>query len=435
MSTEILDDLVRLKKNRVAIGITSICSAHPFVLRVAMERAARSGTAILVESTCNQVNQFGGYTGMTPEAFVIFVHDIAQQAGLPQERVLLGGDHLGPNVWQNEPAENAMAKSAEMVRAYVKAGYIKIHLDASMKLADDDPSRSLAVEIAAQRSAFLAGCAEQVYKERCMVPPRYVFGTEVPVPGGVQNKHEELYVTDPWDAQLTIDLSQSAFVQARLEAAWERVLALVVQPGVEFGDEFVHDYQPEAARELVKLIESYPNLVFEAHSTDYQTRQGLRNLVRDHFAILKVGPALTFAFREAVFALAHVENELIGSVSDSSNLIKTLDDVMVKAPEHWQKYYPGSDEMTHLARKYSLSDRSRYYWVNPDVQNALHKLFNNLCNKPLPLTLISQFFPLQYQKVRSGEIAPTPEAIISDRIGSVLEDYDQASRNEPFTPL
>ncbi len=87
-------------------------------------------------------------------------------------------------------------------------------------------------------------------------------------------------------------------------------MALVVQPGVEFGDEFVHEYQPEPARELVHLIESYPNLVYEAHSTDYQTRQGLRDLVQDHFAILKVGPALTFAFREAIFALVNMENEL-----------------------------------------------------------------------------------------------------------------------------
>ena len=88
---------------------------------------------------------------------------------------------------------------------------------------------------------------------------------------------------------------------------------MVVQPGVEFGDEFVHDYRAESAQDLVKLIEGYPNLVYEAHSTDYQTRQNLAHLVRDHFAFLKVGPALTFAFREAVFALVHMENELIAA--------------------------------------------------------------------------------------------------------------------------
>jgi D-tagatose-1,6-bisphosphate aldolase subunit GatZ/KbaZ len=426
MSIEILQDIVHAQKHGLARGITSICSAHPHVLKAAMERAARSGTSVLVESTCNQVNQFGGYTGMTPAAFVAYVHGLATEAGLPEERVLLGGDHLGPNVWQSEPAESAMAKSAEMVRAYINAGYVKIHLDASMKLADDDPLNPLPVEISAQRSAFLAGVAEQACAGNCSLLPQYVIGTEVPTPGGAQNEQEELCVTTPQDAHQTIELSRAAFDQAGLGAAWERVLALVVQPGVEFGDEFVHDYQPSPARGLVKLIEGFPNLVYEAHSTDYQTRQGLSDLVQDHFAILKVGPALTFALREAVFALAHMENELQAGDTRRSNLIETLDAAMLRSPGYWLKYYPGSTEKKRFSRKFSLSDRSRYYWVDPDVQNALQKLFTNLQNKPLPLTLISQFSPLQYAKVRSGEIEATPEAILHDRIGCVLEDYESA---------
>jgi D-tagatose-1,6-bisphosphate aldolase subunit GatZ/KbaZ len=435
MSIEILDEISHCKQTGVALGIPSICSAHPFVLRVALERAALNGTTVLVESTCNQVNQFGGYTGMTPDAFVAFVHNIAQEAGLPLERVLFGGDHLGPNVWQNQPAESAMAKSAEMVRAYAKAGYIKIHLDASMKLVDDDSSRPLAVEIAAQRSAFLASCAEQACSEGRGIPPRYVIGTEVPTPGGAQDEQAELYVTDPQDAQQTIELSQRAFDQAGLGSAWERVLALVVQPGVEFGNEFVHGYQPEEARKLVQLIESYHNLVYEAHSTDYQTRQGLCDLVQDHFSILKVGPALTFAFREAVFALAHMENELVANNADRSQLVEVLDNIMLQMPEYWRKYYPGSPDQARFARKYSLSDRSRYYWVYPKVQEALQRLFKNLLQKPLPLTLISQYSPLQYLKIRTGELAATPEAIISDWIGNVLENYDQATRKRTVTRL
>jgi D-tagatose-1,6-bisphosphate aldolase subunit GatZ/KbaZ len=435
MSIDILDGIIQFKQQGIARGIPSICSAHPFVLKAAMARAARRGTGILVESTCNQVNQFGGYTGMTPQAFVDYVHSIARQAGLPLDRVLLGGDHLGPNVWQAEPAGSAMAKAAELVNAYIKAGYIKIHLDASMKLADDDPHLPLPVQVAAGRSAFLAACAEQACNNGCLPPPRYVIGTEVPTPGGAQSEQEELRVTATLAARQTIDLSQRAFEEAGLGSAWRRVIALVVQPGVEFGDEFVHAYQPEAAQDLVKLIESNPNLVYEAHSTDYQTRQGLSDLVRDHFAILKVGPALTFAFREAVFALAHIENELVSTRTERSNLIETLDAAMVESPEYWRKYYPGTDQQARFARKYSLSDRSRYYWGNPDVQNALQKLLANLHQAPVPLTLISQFTPLQYQKVRSGEIAATPESIINDRIEGVLEDYDQATGSQPLTPL
>ena len=49
-----------------------------------------------------------------------------------------------------------------------------------------------------------------------------------------------------------------------------------------------------------------PGLVFEAHSTDYQPPESLSRLVIDGFAILKVGPGLTFALREALYALDEI---------------------------------------------------------------------------------------------------------------------------------
>ena len=56
-------------------GIPSICSAHPVVIEAAMRHAARLGLPVLIEATCNQVNQDGGYTGMTPDLFVAFVKE------------------------------------------------------------------------------------------------------------------------------------------------------------------------------------------------------------------------------------------------------------------------------------------------------------------------------------------------------------------------
>ncbi len=115
---------------------------------------------VLIEATCNQVNQFGGYTGMTPAEFVAYVHGLAAENDFPTGQLILGGDHLRPNVWQNEPAASAMQIAADMVRVYVKAGYTKIHLDATMKLGDDNPSRPLDVELATRRAAWLAKTAE-----------------------------------------------------------------------------------------------------------------------------------------------------------------------------------------------------------------------------------------------------------------------------------
>lgn len=419
----LLDEIVQAQKRGVARGIASICTSHPWVLKAAL----RGDGPVLVESTCNQVNQFGGYSGMTPAAFVAYVHSLATQNGFPAGRLILGGDHLGPNLWQNEPAADAMQKSADMVRAYVQAGYTKIHLDASMKLGDDDPSRPLNVELAARRAACLANAAESACSDLgtdCKL--RYVIGTEVPIPGGATAHAEAVSVTKVEDARRTLEVMRAEFLRAGLEAAWERVIALIVQPGVEFGDDFILDYNPEAAGELARFAETIP-LVYEAHSTDYQTGDSLRTLVRDHFAILKVGPALTFAFREAVFALAMIEDELVPR-AQRSRLIETLDEAMQREPIHWKNHYRGTEREKAFARKYSLSDRVRYYWGSPQVQSAFGRLLQNLGERALPLTLVSQFMPGQWKRIRSGQINNTPEAAILDKVNSVLEVYARACR-------
>src|SRR5215471_9782127 len=90
-------------------GIYSVCSAHPLVIEAAMQQALEDGTTLLVEATSNQVDQFGGYTGMRPADFIRFVTDIADRVGLDAGRVAFGGDHLGPNPWRDRPAAEAMA--------------------------------------------------------------------------------------------------------------------------------------------------------------------------------------------------------------------------------------------------------------------------------------------------------------------------------------
>jgi D-tagatose-1,6-bisphosphate aldolase subunit GatZ/KbaZ len=429
--SDILDEIIAAQKRGEARGIASICSAHPWVLKAAMLetlKISKTFRVLLVETTCNQVNQFGGYTGMTPGDFVAYVHGLAAENAFPLNRLILGGDHLGPGPWQREPAESAMQKAADMLRAYVQAGYTKLHLDASMRMGDDDPTCPLDEELIARRTAWLAQVAEETLSLAKVSEPsqgfhglRYVIGSEVPIPGGAAAYEESVHVTKVADARRTLELTKAAFLLQGLDSAWERVIALVVQPGVEFGDDFVLDYKPAQALHLKHFAETIP-FVYEAHSTDYQAGAALRQLVRDHFAILKVGPALTFAFREAVFALAMLENELLPP-GRRSNLVETVDKAMQRDPVHWQGHYHGTPDQIALARKYSLSDRIRYYWPDPQVQSALGRLLQNLSGKTLPLSLVSQFLPGQWEGLRSGRIANTPEALILDKISSVLEEY------------
>ncbi len=392
-----LVEIVSAQKRGVARGVFSICSAHPVVLQAAFEQAREDGSTVLVESTSNQVNQEGGYTGARPAEFVAFVSRLAREAGMPEDRVVLGGDHLGPNPWTALGVRLAMSRAAEMVRDYVRAGYAKVHLDASMRCADD-PLGPLADTVAAARTADLAAAAEAAAAERApgLPLPLYVIGTEVPPPGGQAGEHEGPLVTRVEDAGRGLDLTREAFARRGLDRAWRRVIAQVVQPGVEFGDEVVYPYRREAAADLRSFSEGRDGLVFEAHSTDYQAEDALRALVEDHFAILKVGPELTFALREAVFALEGVERELLERRAPDrlSGLRQALDRAMTKDPRHWRAYHgDGDEESLRLRRHFSLSDRVRYFWPVPEVQEAVRRLFANLDAERLPRGLVSQYLP------------------------------------------
>lgn len=422
-------DLVAQHKQGEQVGIYAVCSAHPLVLEAALRLAAQGDQLLLVEATSNQVDQFGGYTGMTPADFRDLLHRLAAECRFPVQRLVLGGDHLGPNRWQSEPAEQAMAHAEDLVASYVAAGFKKIHLDCSMSCQGDPVP--LTDELVAARAARLANVAEQTATEQFGHSDLvYVIGTEVPVPGGAHEELAELAVTTPEAAHHTLVAHQQAFEQAGLAQLWPRVIGLVVQPGVEFDHTHVIDYRPERAAPLSRMIEAYPHLVFEAHSTDYQTPDAYRQLVRDHFAILKVGPALTFALREALFALAAIEEELVVAKA-CSGLRQVLEETMLDRPDFWRSHYQGSPNECRLARGYSYSDRIRYYWPDSRVDDCYARLLANLAAEPIPLPLLSQHLPLQYRKVRQGSLSANPHDLILDQVQEVLRQYAAACSAAP----
>ena len=427
-----LHNIIKSQKNGIPKGIYSICSSNEYVIEVAMEYALQKKINILIESTCNQVNQLGGYTGMKPLDFVNFIFSIADRVKFPKNKIILGGDHLGPNPWKKENSGNAMKKACSMVKEYALAGYFKIHLDASMGMVDDSEGKcgTLNPEIIAQREARLCLEVEKVYKNTFnsdSILPVYVIGTEVPAPGGTKEARKNNEISSPFNLKRTIELSKKAFYDLNLKSAWERVIAVVVNLGIEFNNKEVFEYNRNNVQKLFRIIKQYPSLSIEAHSTDYQSGSALRNMVEDGVVILKVGPALTFAFREALFALCYIEKELFSNKPEiQSNLIEVLEEMMLENPKYWLDYYKGNKEEKRLARKYSLLDRSRYYWNVSEIKKAIKILFKNLNKKRVPLTLISQFMPIQYQRIKEEVIKNNPKELISDNIVRVLDRYYSA---------
>ncbi len=99
---------------------------------------------------------------------------------------------------------------------------------------------------------------------------------------------------------------------------------------------------------------------------------------------------------------------------------------MLEDRRHWEKHYHGTAEEQAFARKFSYSDRIRYYWPTPSVSAALHRLLSNLKANPLPLNLLSQYLPNQHLAVRENRIANTPEDLIRHKIMEVVEVYASA---------
>lgn len=323
-----------------------------------------------------------------------------------------------------------MVKSERLIADYVAAGFRKIHLDCSMSCADDPTP--LTDAIVAQRAARLCAVAEKTWARGGGEAPVYVVGTEVPVPGGATESLAELALTEARAATATIHAHWEAFQAAGLQHVWPRVIGLVVQPGVEFDHHKVIDFQAARASDLAAVVEAQPHMVFEAHSTDYQTQANLRALVQRHFAILKVGPGLTFAMREALWGLHEIEREWLGA-DRCSRLRETVQQAMTAAPRHWNKYYLSVSRQLTLDQQYSLSDRIRYYWPVPEVESALNRLLANLDSKPPPLTLVSQYLPKQYEAIRAGRIGLRARELVLHSIEQVLQQYSAACTDIPST--
>lgn len=401
-------------------GLPCFCTANEHVLRAILDCSKRLDAPIVIEATCNQVNQEGGYTGMTPSDYKAWIEALVDEAGVPMYRLILGGDHLGPNPWRKEIAETAMEKARELVRQYAAAGYRKIHLDASMALGGE-PQPSFA--LVAERAADLCAVAEaHAPNPDALI---YIIGTEVPIPGGETEDTDALDVTSTERLADTIETHRAAFESRGLDAAWSRIVSVVTQPGVDFSHTSIYPFDPAPAAPLRDTIIQHPNLTFEAHSTDYQGTVALSELVANHFFFLKVGPELTFRFREAVFALAEIEAAI--GVEMPSRILETLARRMVEKPEYWQDYYQGSEREIEILKRFSYSDRVRYYWSDKAVTAALEQLLENLRGAKLSESVVSQYF----SGFDFGTIPTSPDKMLARHVqGSVLRYFSACG----FTP-
>jgi D-tagatose-bisphosphate aldolase class II non-catalytic subunit len=412
-----MPDLSRIiARNRAGelVAIPSVCTAHPDALEASLTLAETLDQPIVVEATSNQVNQDGGYTGLKPADFINFVKDIAARAQVSHQRILFGGDHLGPQAWRKLPADQAMDKAHRMVADYTAAGFTKIHLDCSEGCAGE-PAQ-LPDAITATRSADLAATALRHAPDPGAL--LFVIGTEVPPPGGARtDDHGLIPPTTPASAKATLAAHREAFQAAKIPL--DLIGGLVVQPGVEFSPMEVHHLPLARDPGLITALTDWPQLCLEAHSTDYQHPAAYPRLAQLGFAFQKVGPALTFAWREALYALDTIRAQTGWATGPS--LPDVMEEVMLANPAHWQAHIHGPEP--RLQRHFGLADRIRYYWPDPKAQAAVQRLMTDLADKRLPDPLLAAHFSAFELASARKSRHPLPRALALARVQTALRPY------------
>jgi D-tagatose-1,6-bisphosphate aldolase subunit GatZ/KbaZ len=238
-------------------------------------------------------------------------------------------------------------------------------------------------------------------------------------------------ITKPEQFTKTYQTIRVEFDEQGLSDAFDRVIAVVVQPGVEFSDSTVTKYRRRLAKPLCDELKQHPGVVFEGHSTEYQKTQRLKEMVQDGIAILKVGPALTFSLRDALFRLADIEEQCASdgmlTNCDTSRLKHVLVEVMNEDPTYWKGHSPGVKKASVKLLERSLSDRCRYYLSRQEIVEAIARLENNLDSIEIPHSLLEKYLPEQSERVSMGILSTASRELIKDFIKDRIFTYIQAT--------
>ena len=425
MRTSLLIDIMEANCRGERKGIYAVGSHNSTILEVCFQQALVDGSPVLLEISANMLVLPGQSGKTSPADFINRIKHIAAEAEFPQDRLFFGVNDLSPSLWQDESDESALNKTCELISDIVDLGINKMGIHAGELLKGDPVGETLAQEIIIARETVLYQAAERAaVKLPGEKKPLYVIGVH-PRQG---TKEDQMNIVRKEDVEIAVDQFAQTAEAAGLPEIKERLLAVRIFLGNGYDSESVIPFDSSLLKELGGCVCGDRSVVLEALQTDFQSQTVLNQLVGNHFAFLSVGLELTYTMREALFSLALMENEtMIGKPGVYlSNFIIELDRAMQSAPHHWQEYYTGNGFEQLVARKYSFYDRSRFFLENKDVRKMRKRLYDNLTANPVPLTVLRQFMPRQYERVTAGELENKPKALVMDAIRYALHRYSRA---------
>ena len=406
-------------------GICAVESQNPTVQETYLRQALADSSPALFEICADMLDSQGQSGKILPYDFIANVKQIAVKTGFPRDRLFFGVDHLSPSIWQDESYASAMKKTCTLISDLVSLGFNKLGIHAGISLKGDPENQLLSQEAIIAREATLYQAAEGA---AAALPdeekPLYV----IDVHPGQGMTEDQTNIVNKEDVEITVDRFAKTAAAAGLPEMKERLLAARIFLGAGYDSEKVIPFGSSLLKELGGCVYGDKPVVLEVLQTDFQPQTVLNQLVDNHFAFLRVGQELTYTMREALFSMALMENEtMIGKPGVYlSNFIIELDRAMQSDPRHWQKYYTGNGFEQLIERKFSLYDRSRFYWEDKEVRKTKKRLFDNLIEYPVLLTVMRQFMPYQYERVAAGELENKPDALVMDAVRRALHRYSHA---------
>ena len=365
-------------------SLPSFCTSNFDVLKVLMIFSKYHQLPTLIESTSNQVNQFGGYTGLKPLQFKQKVDKLCKSVKLPSKLLIIGGDHLGPLPWKNVNKKSAMKNAKILVKKCLNAKYKKIHIDTAIVCRDEKNI---------DRNIIVNRC-EEILKSLTKNDLKNVFivvGTEVPFAGG--GDHLKPVITKLESIKKEYLLYSKIFKQKKILK--KKPFALVIDPGIGFNNLAITTTNLFGFRKKNSFSKKN-NFYFEAHSSDYQSRTDLKRLVENNFKFLKVGPELTYIYSKSIFKMQSIEKLIYTKkLSDIDSVLLSEMNINKK---YWKSYYKGPKKKIDFLLFNSYLDRSRYYWNKKKVINSKKILFKNI-NK-LNENLFLRSFNLTKRKLK-----------------------------------
>lgn len=385
--TNHLLQIVRAVRQQIGPAIPAVASVLPDVIAAGLRQAREHGLPALIEAPAEEVNQFGGHSGLTPADFAALVQDVAHSHGLDAVPLILGADGLGPGLWPGLDPSAAMTHAERMVADFAAAGFNRLQFHAL-----DAP-----------------GIARLVSVAETHAPPRHPPVYALPAGGDPASS-----VTSPEDLAEALTRHEAAFAEADLAGAWRRVHTMSVRFGMGFTPAHVERFDIEQPDQLSAVLRDHDRIALEAEAVDYQSARVCADLTRRNVAVLKLGPSLSFAWREALYGLSHVHAWSEGG----PHISERMEALMLADPAMWQQDGRGPAGHSRLLRHFGFTDRIRHYWSKAGAELAA--LCDSMEASGLHLPLLLQYLPPEtLARAARLDLAPA-QAILQAQVEQAL---------------